>query len=328
MKKITFLFILFILSLTNQNVLLSQTRTPAEVKTIEKLKNSTLYAVVDLEAHEKNAEYAKILEDYWTFSKIEIISPKEIGDYLKEGNFFLSLTVSYTEGFDFDKPAAFNSFYYSLWTPNADYLKKIKKKNDPDMEIDFGLLSFNLESIGLCFDRSDNFTIEQVMTGEYFGNGYPVYKGLGIFKNELQQLQSRLKTKRKEYYKSVQFADKEQILKMSKGVLYVPTAVFIDNSGFTLNNYKKNKKQSVKPATVFAPYSYKYKVVSMDELNNLILNSEEPIYYMVKVPYSSSYTISNSKTGEEIFIQINIGSTSRIGPNYLDKLLDIIEEEE
>ncbi|NVN94719.1 MAG: hypothetical protein HXX18_05490 [Bacteroidetes bacterium] len=182
MKNNLYLLLVSLIFFLNSSICIAQfSKSDSFSKEKKKLTNATLYVAIDQEVNDNNATYAKIFEEYWKYSKIVIIDPKDIGNYLDEGNYFFTLSVIYEKGFDFEKPAAFLFFRYNLWTPNPSYLKKIKRKNDPDMEIDFSSLAWTIASIDLVFDKSASFKVEDVLKGEYFGNGYPLYTGTGIF---------------------------------------------------------------------------------------------------------------------------------------------------
>ncbi|MEI6696649.1 MAG: hypothetical protein WCO13_11330 [Bacteroidota bacterium] len=321
MKKNIYITVLSLLLVFNGTICKSQfSKSESFAKDKKMLAASTLYVVIDQNAHDNNAEYAKIFEENWKYSKIQIIEPKEVGNYLKEGNYFFTLSVTYEKGFDFDKPAAFLFFNYNLWTPNPAYLKKIKRKNDPDMEIDFSSLAFTIASINLSFDKSQSFKIEDVLKGEYFGNGYPLYTGLGIFKNYIQGFQRFFEDNRSHYFRTITYSNPKEIKKLKNEILYVPTSILVDNSGITFNNYKKNKKPPIKASVLFADYIGKYQVISLKELNEKILNSEEAIYY---ISHAEDVTVTNSKTGEIIFGQ-TLASTS----TALNEMMDIMEEDD
>ncbi len=292
-------------------------------KELENLKNSTLYVVIDEAANDKNAEYAKIFEENWKYSKVVIIAPKEMPNYLKEGNFFFTLILTYDIGFDFEKPAAFQSFSYKLWTPDVDNLKKMKKKIASGKDINFSQLATPLANINLIFDKSESFTVEDVMNGEYFGNGYPLYCGTGIFKNYLQGFQTFLKTNGDF---SMTVCNKAEIKKLKKGILYVPSSLLVDNSGITFSNYKKNKKPVLDAEEIFADYPGKYKVISIKELNEKIINNDEPIYYISK-PNTNILVVTNSQTGELIFQHTFNESLDKLVKRNLKKLINSLEDE-
>jgi hypothetical protein len=297
MKKITFLCIL--LFIANPFIANAQFQINYGVEEeIEELKQSTLYVIIDEEDHQNNPEYAKILKENWTFSKVEVIESNEFPEYLKAGSYFLTLTTLYPQGFNIEKsPAALIHFYYSLWTPNKEYLAKIKKKNPK--KIDFGELAHTIATIDLEFDKSESFKVEDVMSGEFFGNGLPLYSGLGIFKNYLQAFQNLLNTKVKNVYKFVEIRKDEELKELKSNTLYVPSTFLTDNSGSSFLSYTKNKRPLLDSKEIFEDYKYKYQVISLKELNDMIL-SGEVIYYISK-PNQVTINITNSKTGELIY---------------------------
>ncbi len=347
MKKLTYLtaFVLFVFF--NSSNCNGQFYFEGNFKDLDLLKKSTIYVAIDQDAHVNNPEYAKIFKDYWKYSDLEIIEPEEIGSYLKEENYFFTLSVTYESGFNKDKSAALQRFELTLWKPDPTYLKEIKKENDPDMEIDFQQLSYRVGGFLFVFDKSADFKIEDVMKGEYYGNGLQLYTGLGIFKNLIQYSQIELdllnkdelrkqklskqelrKEERKEINNNskskILYCNKAEIKKLKTEILYVPTSALVDNSGFTLNSYKKGGKPALKASSIFADYPGKYKVINLNALNEKILNSEEAFYY-VTLPYANAINIVNSKTGEIIFKEVKVGCSNMFCPDHLYSLIDYIE---
>jgi len=98
MKKAMYILTLSVLFVLNSSLCSGQLfytfNKDLMKKELENLKKSTLYVVIDETANDKNAEYAKIFKEYWNYSKVEIIGPKEMPTYLKEGNFFFTLILT------------------------------------------------------------------------------------------------------------------------------------------------------------------------------------------------------------------------------------------
>ncbi len=311
MKKIiSFIAFLLLFTLSSMQCNAQFSLDYGSEKEIASLKNSTLYIIIDQDAHENNPEYAKIVEENWTFSKVEIIESRDFIKYLKPGNFFLTLTTMYPEGFNLEKsPASLIHFYYQLWTPEPDYLKKLQKRNYKN--IDFSSLANSMASISLIFDKSESFKAEDVMSGEYFGNGLPLYRGLGIFKNYLQGFQNKLSNLPKNVYTFVHIKNEKELKALKKQVLYVPSTFLTDNTGSSVLSYTKNKRPLLDAKEIFVDYPYEYKVISIKELNEKILG-DETIYYISK-PTEVEINVTNSKTGEMIshsFVKEN-GKTSK-----------------
>ena len=328
MKKNLYFLVIATLLFLNSPICNGQFNFEGWREELPKLKTATLYVAIDQNEHTNNPEYAKIIEENWVYSKVEIIAPNEVGSYLKEGNFFLTLTVQYDKGYDVDKPAALQAiFSLTLWTPNPKYLKKILRKNDPDMEIDFGELALKVASIGLVFDKSQSFKIADVLKGEYFGNGYALYSGLGIFKNYLIGFQDFLKENKKYSYKSVTNCNEKEIMKLNAEILYVPSTALIDNSGLGLFSYKKNKKPALKASSIFVNYPAKYQVINIKDLNQRILANEDTFYY-ISLPGNNELTVTNSKTAEVIFKQDINAISEAFSSLYLKKLINLMEGDE
>ena len=86
--------------------------------------------------------------------------------------------------------------------------------------------------------------------------------------------------------------------KLVTETLYVPEFV-----SEWLTNINRSEVISSNFAEIFENYKYKYKVVKNEELSNLTLNSEEPIYYLItRRAFGKLFiNIINSKTGEIVY---------------------------
>ena len=81
------------------------------------------------------------------------------------------------------------------------------------------------------------FKVEDVMKGEYFGNGYSLYGGPAIFKSFLVGLQKSLDLKPNN--NTFLVYNKKEVLKLKNEVLYVPSTTLVDNSAGDIKTQSK-----------------------------------------------------------------------------------------
>ena len=85
---------------------------------------------------------------------------------------------------------------------------------------------------------------------------------------------------------------------MASSTLFIPDYVMIK---FLKNSDDESKKYEDKE--IFDSFSQSYKLLSLTELNDKILNSPTPFYYLLFIKTNSDkyVTITNSQTGEIIY---------------------------
>ena len=191
MKKSIYLSTLCFLILFSTLKSYSQFYVSSEIKDdLDGLANSKLYVIIDTKAHDNNAKYGEIFKKVWTLSEVEIIEPDEIADKLKVGNYFFSISYSYPENFNLNKPIkGLVHFYYKLWTPDKEKLEEYMNKVQRNKKADINSIIHYMASFSLAYNHNVSFKVNDILSGEYFGNEYNLYGGVGLFKNYIQALQ-------------------------------------------------------------------------------------------------------------------------------------------
>ncbi len=336
MKKILLFTALFILFVSQPFISKGQTK-----EELEKLQKSTVYVVIDEEANDNNRKYSELFTKYWTFSKVEVISSSQLGENLQIGNFFITMKFRYEEGFNFERPATLQHFSLCLWTPKEKEFKKFvnsTKKKD----FDYSSIADEWSCKSIMTDKSDPFTYDNFMTGEFFGNGHALFGGLGFVKNWIQATQIRFEKllngeKYEAVYKEkvnfmgtskklfVYIKNKDEIMKLKKETLYIPATFLVNNelNGPSFNHYLHKKKPPYKAKDIFIDYPAKYEVISLKDMNEKIMSAEEPFFYIMK-DGSFAIQVVNALTGEVIYKQ-EIRSQESFENYYIDQLSDIID---
>jgi hypothetical protein len=192
--------------------------------------------------------------------------------------------------------------YLELWTCTEKFFKKKKKK----LSLDDKLVISRIE---LFTDFNTLMLPENIYEEEFDGKNHIRNWGEGILKNYLQNLMTALnKKEQRDLYKY--FPDTSELKNLKNQTIYVPDYVLIKFNKFTGDESKKHDAKDI-----FKDYSFNYELISTNELNNKILSSTEPFYYLVYIKSSTDKYISviNSKTGEYVYtkytpISYNIGS--------------------
>ncbi len=307
MRKIIYfqvILMLFALCSFNANGQFINFNNPQLKKEVELIKKSKLIVPIDEKAFDVNAEYAEVLKKYWTLSEIEIIDPSQLVESLKEGCYYLTLSVSYPAGFNLDKPATKLSYKYTLWKPYADELAKFRKKKG-NKKFDFEKIANEFAFIYLDFDPAVTFYVNDIFKGEFFGAGLALNSGPGIFKNYVQEFQTYLQEPDKEAVKSNYFSKKsinlcneQELQNVKSNTLYIPNTTLIRETEHKLK-YVNNPEEPYDIKKIFEKYPGTYEVIDLKDLNEKIMKDENVFYYFVK--RGSQIKIMNSRTGEIVY---------------------------
>lgn len=280
----------------------------SEIDQIDKVKNNTTYVAMNNLDSEVSKKYIQVFKDNWTFSKIEFITYSQINSYLSPNNYFFSIGGYETEvqSYNGQMKSGLNwsntHIYLELWTCTEKFFKKKKKK----LSLDDKLVISRIE---LFTDFNTLMLPENIYEEEFDGKNHIRNWGEGILKNYLQNLMTALnKKEQRDLYKY--FPDTSELKNLKNQTIYVPDYVLIKFNKFTGDESKKHDAKDI-----FKDYSFNYELISTNELNNKILSSTEPFYYLVYIKSSTDKYISviNSKTGEYVYtkytpISYNIGS--------------------
>lgn len=297
----------------------------SNIEEIEKIKNGTTYIAMKDPNSEKVKEYKAAFEKYWTFSKIEFIKYSEIqqkvspncsfftiGGYETKTKFIrLYEDGSRQNGINYSN----THLYLELWTVKD---KVFKRKKEKELDNDDKVLIGRIE---LFTDFKALSNPDLLYQQDYDGDGHIRNWGPGILKNYIQTLMIFLnKNEKRSVYSDIR--NPSEIKKLKNQTLLVPDYIFIKFNSFTGDESKRLTEKEV-----FKNYKFKYKVMSMDELNKDILSDKSPFYYFVYVKSSTDkyITVINSATGEIIYSKYSSISYN-VKSGDLEDLSDEIEK--
>ncbi len=261
---------------------------------LDKYKNGITYVIVKDSTSAAEKPYLEVFRKYWTFTKIKFCTREFAKSNRQSPNTFLAINK---ETYPTD---LVDMLYYYLY-------------------LDFWAFK---DGGGLMkFARIDLFTEIVLSTDslEYanqynYDDGSRIFNwGPGLLKNYLQLMQLYLTGKIEKKSdcnaydhgnfdgmsaKEVKRMDTNysiQISRMKNDTLYVPDYVLLK---FTRHGFTK-----VSGSGVMDNYKYKYKFVSSDILNKMILDDSKDFCYLVYVKNSFNRYISvvNSKTGKLLY---------------------------
>lgn len=245
-------------------------------KNLEKFKSVKTYFVCrDTDDIEKfNIELKKV----WNVSEIEVIPFSEFKTMEHDNAAFFSLggldrtlttfrSNRATNGISASERA--NSYYYlNLWMMGKS------KKGKPER------LSFARIELFPAFKDFQGMAVSQNAMDYLYNESTLKNWNLGFLKTYLGAINKDLKKGEERWLYENEYSDKLSLLETK--TLYVPDYIL------TKFNMFNGDESTVRDAgSLFKKYEYKYKVVSTEELSELIINSNEPIYFLSYVKSST-----------------------------------------
>ncbi len=293
------LLLLFILSIANNAKCQIAISNPSE---IEKIKRGTTFIAMNDTTSERVKAYIEVFKRYWTVSKIQFIKYQEIEKYLSPENSFLTIGgyVTTTQfitlyrnggqknGISFEN----THLYLELWTCDDKYFRNKQKKRE------FGDKDkIQVARIELYTDFETLMDPDKIFQSNFDGDGHIHNWGPGILKNYVQSLMSFL-SQGEEFSLYSGMMNSAVMKNLKSEVLYIPDYVLTKFNKFSGDETKKHDEKEL-----FEDYELKYKIISIDELNEKILNGTEAFYYLIYIKSCTDKYVSvvNSSTGELIY---------------------------
>jgi len=259
---------------------------------IAKIKQGTTYFAMKDPASPAAAVYVAAIKKAWSLSKVECIKYTDVEKNIAPNNSFVTLGANMTTS-NSTLASTETRMYLELWTTNGKYTYDPKKRrhfNQADKIV--------VATIELFADYYAQNNPSAMYKMEYDAAGHFKNWGAGVLSNYLQQLCTLLE-KGNECTAKTEIANTTELQKMAGSTLFVPDYVL---TKFSKNSDDESKKYPEKE--IFDGYTLAYKVLSIAELNEKIVNSTAPFYYLlyVKTPSEKFVTVTNAQTGEIIYL--------------------------
>ncbi len=286
MKKLVLFFMLLIYGVGFSQITLTNT---AE---IAKIKQGTTYFAMKDPASPAAAAYVAAIKKAWSLSKVECIKYTDVEKNIAPNNSFVTLGANMTTS-NSTLAATETRMYLELWTTNGKFTYDPKKRrhfNQADKIV--------VATIELFADYYAQNNPSAMYKMEYDAAGHFKNWGAGVLSNYLQQLCTLLE-KGNECNAKTEIANTAELQKMAGSTLFVPDYVL---TKFGKNSDDESKKYPEKE--IFDGYTLAYKVLSTAELNEKIVNSTTPFYYLLYIKTLSEkfVTVTNAQTGEIVYL--------------------------
>lgn len=276
--------------------------------------NSTVYIVMPDTTSETSRAYMAVYRKYWTFSKYSFVSAEDKKKLAKPGNLFFGFNAFKRKDYN-QQSHRVELIYMQVFLSLYEYNKREAKKNEPELEHS-NIISFKVPVKSLDF-------YDQLLNADFFyGSDYVLDTvrydaseslhlwGPGLLKNYIQKVAIQVSKKApvNESNRDLSPIDNAGALQdLKNATLYVPDYCLVEYKRVGFNKIKMEKKDE---AELFEKYKYGHEVISADELNKKILESESDFYYLIYVNDGPRKYINvvNGKTGQIIYAEFSTPS--------------------
>lgn len=282
---------------------------------ITKIKTGTTFFAMKDPASPKAAAYVDAIKKNWTLSKVECIKYTDVEKNIAPNNSFVTIGANMTSS-NSTMENTETRIYLELWTTNGNYTydsKKRKHFNQTD--------KISLATIELFADFTAQNYPSSLYKMDYDASGHLENWSSGIVANYIQQVTILLNKGETREAKTAIY-NKEEIKKLASETLFIPDYIM---TKFSKNADDESKKYE--PKEIFDGFNLNYKLLSLGELNDKILNNSTPFYYLlfIKTINEKFVTVTNSKTGEIIYSEYS-GSPSNFRSSDLKDLQKTVQK--
>jgi len=272
---------------------------------IANIHEDTTFVIIP-ELNSKTAEpYVDVLRKYWKINTIEFIEYKTLSKHDTHHNLTLSIVP------DIAGQIITNG------NKNANTPLQIFPNMVLSLMYD---KSYNIGAISLdSKEKPVTYNFNKDSTSNFIG--YIYNWGPGYFKNYIQLIGHYLENNETRIAQK-DIENVKAIKELKNTTLYVPdymTVYFQQGMGSHFNEEKMDLKE------IMSGYKFNYKIVPAAEIDKMILDSTNGIYYIVpKTCANKCFRVVDSKSGEVIY-SISSELTFKIKKSDIGKLSDIIE---
>lgn len=283
MKKLLLAFFTFTCLIANAQINVGSKKFPKKHagefsdEDLALLKKTTTLFTLQSKDYDHLQDFEKAIAEAWTITKFKIIKPEEVKKYeLLDGYSFFTFGGYYTVF-----PGADKMPFYKLHMSYELSIPEIGKKGKVNDYKYFArmLLSLDANSISVSTYSDIKMPEQERSTfmhskAKFYNWGAGYLKGQLITVNKLLMAgETRVHTKQDEQM--------DILAGLRKDTLYIPD--YIHSKYTTRMGKSREDFTNENDGTLKKSYSFPMKIVSGEEIDNMILNRSSPFYYLVFV---------------------------------------------
>ncbi len=283
MKKLLLAFFTFTCLIANAQINVGSKTAPAiragkfSDEDLAELKKTTTLFTLQSKDYDQQQDFEKAIADVWTVTKFKIIKPEEVKKYeLLEGYSFFTFGGYYTGHTGRDKMPIYTiHMTYDLSIPEVGKKGKVKDHQY------FTRMLLSLDEAGMNASGTSGRKRPEKELSNLMHNKLKFYNwGAGYLKGQLITVNKLLMAGETRVH--IKGDEQIDILKgLKNDTLYIPDYINNKYSVFTGKSKEKDKDENEGALKEF--YSFPMKIVSGEEINDMIINRSTPVYYLVFV---------------------------------------------
>lgn len=267
----------------NEQHMSDRTFTAEEMK---KLKSTKTVFFIRENDKKLRDEFEVNIKDAWTLTPIELAPYSEADNYLKREGY----SYFFIEGRSTTSKYGTNThIYLTLKIPAYEYDKKGRVSKDNSIHYCRIELYPAFETVSVLMKSKPDEALRKLYTDSDIRNWSPAVLGL-----YLKDVQKQLEKSKREYlFASV--SNEKMLAKLKKDTLYIPDYCLIKFGKFTGDESKR-----VEAKELMEDYKYKYKIVTVQELNDRLNHDELETHVLdyVKSSTEKLVRVYSSKSGK------------------------------
>jgi hypothetical protein len=273
---------------------------------LSKLKSSTTYFVIRDSDEEKIQDIKKTIEEVWNVTDYDVVTYTEFIEnklYEKDNTSFFTISGHMVTRSSKNGTSYYVYVYLNLWMNSVNKKGKITEQSYARIEL---FPTFDTYRYAVWGSPGKKQINPFANSTDYFGLSFSdhLYKDAVIYNYRWPLIKNYLRVvndcfaKETSRWLYINETDASEIGSLKVETLYIPDYALIKYNAFSGDESKRMEKSEL-----IGKYPYPYKIVTMDELCEIIENSPNPVYYLVYVRSSTDkyITIFNSSTGKIIY---------------------------
>ncbi|MEM1220253.1 MAG: hypothetical protein AAGH79_15130 [Bacteroidota bacterium] len=308
---------------------------------LEALSKTQMYFVLRPEDEEYADQLTEIFDQVWTFTEgVKLITRDEFKNLEPTGEKdFSTLAIGVTSVTSQSSLATAYNFFLHLSMPGQEVpytekeIKKLKKQGKEQKpryeEFTFARIELNAswdfytekkKLIAKAALRTDEQIPEEIV--DYTWNEMMFFNWkYGYLKNALQEVNRLLKNEEPRWLLQ-DYQNGSALKNLRSQPIFLSENILIKTNAVT---GEQNEKHDIEQ--LFKAYEFQYELVSDEKLNQMILDAEDPFFYLQYVQsYNLGlYSIINGQTGEIIYSTTDVG-TVNIKAKRIKEISEAIEK--
>jgi hypothetical protein len=248
------------------------------------LKQTTTLFTYTKEEKDSLEILKKAILSVWSLTKIDFIPLEDLHKYIDDPKYsFFSIDGQNikTTWSNRDNPVENTSWnntyiYLNLWTQTKDKKGRVER---------------------FSYARIELFPSFETMTSKNVADIVVCNRSIGLLKVYVGCVHNYLANNGSRFFFS-ESVNQQEIANLQQEMLYVPDYTLVKFNSLSGDESKRHDEK-----ILFKDYKFNYKIVTLNDLDNKILNSDKPIYFLSYVKSSSTtfVTIYNSQANEIIY---------------------------